>query len=102
MTTDTEIAGLEYVRRRLPFLIDRDEALYAKLDQLYPRDDKTRFTIRYKQDRNGRLFNFMQVTQGPKYRFEFPDTGAVINTARLGDIDGELLGAVLRRVAELG
>ena len=102
ITTDTEVAVFEYVRRRLPFLIDRDEALYAKLDHLYPRDFKTRFTVCYKQDRNGRLFNFMEMHQSPRYRFEFADTGAVINTDRFGDIDQELLGAFTRRVAELG
>jgi hypothetical protein len=102
VTTDTEIAVFDYVRRRLPFLIERDEALYRKLDHLYPRDYKTRFTVCYKQDRNGRLFNFMQMTQGPKYRFEFPDTGTVINTERFSDIDPELLNSYLTRVAELG
>ncbi len=52
--------------------------------------------------RNGRLFNFQEMTQGAKYRFEFPDTGAVVQTATLGDIDQELLAACLKRVAELG
>lgn len=102
VTTETEVAVFEYVRRRLPFLIERDEALYAKLEHLYPRDFKTRFTVCYKQDRNGRLFNFLEMQQGPRYRFEFPDTGAVINTDRLGDIDQELLAAFLQRVKELG
>lgn len=102
ITTETEAAVFEYVRCRLPFLIERDEALYAKLQHLYPRDFKTRFTVCYKQDRSGRLFNFAEMQQGPKYRFEFPDTGAVINTERFGDIDQELLAAFLRRVAELG
>jgi predicted type IV restriction endonuclease len=102
VTTHTEIAVFEYVRRRLPFLIERDEALYGKLEHLYPRDFKTRFTVCYKQDRNGRLFNFTEMAQGPKYRFEFPDTGAVINTDSFRDIDEELLAAFLKRVAELG
>lgn len=102
VTTDTEVMVFEHVRRRLPFLIDRDETLYSKLEHLYPRDFKTRFTICYKQDRNGRLFNFMEMTQGPRYRFEFPDSGAVINTDDLYDIDQELLGTFMKRVAELG
>lgn len=101
-TTETELAVFEYVRHRLPFLIDRDEALYAKLTHLYPRDFKTRFTVCYKQDRNGRLFNFQEMAQGPKYRFEFPDTGTTINTDAFRDIDGELIAAFLKRVAELG
>lgn len=102
ITTETEVAVFEYVRRRLPFLIERDETLYQKLDHLYPRDFKTRFTVCYRQDRNGRLFNFMEMVQGPRYRFEFPDSGAVINTDSFQDIDSELLSAFLKRVAELG
>jgi hypothetical protein len=102
VTTDTELAVFDYVRRRLPFLIPRDETIFAKLQHLYPRDYQTRFTICYKQDRNGRLFNFMQMTRGPKYRFEFPDTNTVFNTDTFGDIDGELLASFLKRVEELG
>jgi hypothetical protein len=102
VTTETEIAVFAYVRQRLPFLIERDEALYEKLEQLYPRDYQTRFTVCYRQDRSGRLFNFTQMTRGPKYRFEFPDTGTVINTDRFADIDAELLGAFMQRVKELG
>lgn len=102
ITTETELAVFEYVRQRLPFLIERDEALYASLAHLYPRDYKTTFTVCYKQDRNGRLFNFQQMAQGSKYRFEFPDTGVVINTESFADIDNELVGAYLKRVAELG
>jgi len=102
ITTETERAVFEYVIRRLPFLIDRDEALYQKLTNLYPRDYKTRFTVCYKQDRNGRLFNFQELSQEPRYRFEFPDTGAVVQTSTLGDIDQELLTAYMKRVAELG
>ena len=102
ITTETEVAVFEYVRRRLPFLIERDESLYAKLEHLYPRDYRTRFSVCYKQDRNGRLFNFTELMHEPRYRFEFPDSGAVISTNRLQDIDAELLSAFMKRVAELG
>lgn len=102
VTTESERAVFDYVVRRLPFLIDRDEVLYQKLTNLYPRDYKTRFTVCYKQDRNGRLFNFQEMTQDPKYRFEFPDTGALVQTNTFGDIDQELLAAYLKRVGELG
>jgi hypothetical protein len=102
ITTETEVTVFDYVRQRLPFLIEREEELFQKLSHLYPRDFKTRFTVCYRQDRNGRLFNFMEMTQGPRFRFEFPDSGVVINTDDLHDIDGELLTTFMRRVAELG
>ena len=37
--------ALAEVIRHLPFLIDRDEALYHKLIHIYFRDDKARLTI---------------------------------------------------------
>lgn len=102
VTTNTEVAVFDYVRRRLPFLIDRDETLYGKLEHLYARDYKTRYSVCYRQDRNGRLFNFTEMSQAPRYRFEFFDSGTVVNTDRLQDIDAELLAAFLKRVEELG
>lgn len=102
VTTEMEKEVFSYVCRRLPFLIDRDEGLYAKLDAIYMRDYKTRFTVCYKQDRSGRLFNFVEMTQSPRFRFEFPDAGATITTDDMREIDAPLLTAFMKRVAELG
>jgi hypothetical protein len=45
----------DHVRHRLPFLIDRDEDLFRKLDNVYFKDFKGVFAVCYKQDRKGRL-----------------------------------------------
>lgn len=55
----------------------------------------------YKQERKGKLFNFREGTEA-KYRFDFPDSDAEIQTDGLSAIDRELLDTFRKRVAELG
>jgi hypothetical protein len=101
VTTEAEKEVYEYVKRRLPFLIDRDEDLFRKLDDVYYRDYKGTFAVSYKQDRKGRLFNFREGAD-ERYRFEFPESGEIMDTNELSDIDDKLLAIFLRRVEELG
>jgi len=101
VTTEAEQEVNDYVRHRLPFLIDRNEDLFRKLDHVYSKDFKGVFALCYKEDRKGRLFNFREGTD-PKYRFEFPESGETITTDNLSDIDEKLLAIFLKRVEELG
>ncbi|HET6762477.1 MAG TPA: hypothetical protein VFH27_02365, partial [Longimicrobiaceae bacterium] len=102
VTTETELGIYEYARTRLAFLV-RDEELFRKLTaNLRYEDFKTTFTVFYKQVRKGRLFNFREAAASPRYRFEFPDVAESVDTDDLADIDGPLLAAFTRRVAELG
>ena len=101
VTTETELRVFDYVKYRLPFLIERDEGLFRKLEHIFMKDYKTVFAICYKQERKGRLFNF-QESIDPKYRFEFTESDVSINTNDLSDIDDELLAVFLQRVEELG
>lgn len=101
VTTEAELQVFNYVKSRLPFLIDRDEDLFKKLNDIFMRDYKTTFTVSYKQERKGRLFNFQEGVT-PKYQFEFPVSDATINTDDLSEIDEELLKAFMSRVEELG
>jgi hypothetical protein len=100
-TTDAELQVFDYVKRRLPFLIDRDDALFGKLDHVFMRDRKVTLIVSYKQERRGKLFNFKE-GKDPKYRFEFAGSGTRIDTNELSDIDNELLAVFLQRVQELG
>ena len=104
VTTEAEIRVFEYVRARLPFLIERDEELYAKLAHVRSVDHKTVFCVFYRQERKGKLFNFTEGSKGPRYRFEFvtPEGAGWVNTDTLSDIDAPLLAAFSARVAELG
>jgi hypothetical protein len=101
VTTEAELEVYDYVRHRLPFLIDRDEDLFRKLDNVYFKDFKGVFALCYKQDRKGRLFNFREGAS-TKYRFEFPESGEIITTDKLSDIDDKLVAIFMKRVEELG
>jgi predicted type IV restriction endonuclease len=101
VTTEAEAEVYDYVKRRLPFLIDRDEDLYRRLDDVNYRDYKGTFTISYKQDRKGRLLNFREGADG-SYRFEFPESGEILVNNDLSEIDDALLAIFMRRVEELG
>ncbi|HEX2204284.1 MAG TPA: hypothetical protein VHG91_13330 [Longimicrobium sp.] len=104
VTTETETRILEYVRTRLPFLIERNEELYRKLSDVRAVDHKTVFCVFYRQERKGKLFNFQQGTRGPRFRFEFvaPEGAQPVITEQISDIDQPLLAAFLARVQELG
>ncbi len=82
VTTEAELEVYNYVRRRLPFLIDRNEDLFRKLEHVYFKDLKGTFAVSYKQDRKGRLFNFREGTE-ETYRFEFPASGETMTTNNL-------------------
>jgi hypothetical protein len=101
LTTEAELEVYDYVRHRLPFLIDRDEDLFRKLDIVYFKDFKGVFAVCYKQDRKGRLFNFREGAD-TKYRFELPESGETIATDELSDVDDKLLSIFMKRVEELG
>jgi predicted type IV restriction endonuclease len=103
VTTETELEVFDYVRRRLPFLIAGDEQLYQRLNHLRPVDYKTVFSVYYKQERKGKLFNFWEGKE-PRYRFEFVALGAgnQVQTDNLSDIDANLLASFRQRVQELG
>ena len=103
VTTEVELFVLDYVRTRLPFLVAGDEALFARLQHVRPIDHKTVFTVFYRQERKGRLFNFRQ-GKDPQYRFDFMGAGGAgtIDTDELAAIDDALLAAFRQRVEELG
>ena len=59
------------------------------------------FSVCYKQERKGKLFNFREGTS-PQYRFEFLGVDANIQTDSLSDIDEPLLASFKKRVQEMG
>lgn len=101
VTTEAELLVYRYVRERLPFLIDRDDDLFAKLEHLHPVDHKTVFSVYYRQERKGKLFNFWETKANP-FNFEFVSEGVTVAGDDLREIDTPLLAAFLRRVGELG
>jgi predicted type IV restriction endonuclease len=104
VTTATEQAVFDYVRTRLPFLIDRNESAFQALRHVRSVDHKTVFCVYYKQERKGKLFDFRETVGSPRLRFQFasPEGGPAINTDSLEDIDSALLAAFNGRVSEMG
>jgi hypothetical protein len=100
ITTETELAIFDHVKARLSFLVE-DEDLFQKVQGIFHKDYKTVFTVCYKQERRGKIFNFREGPNG-EYRFEFPDQAELIETDDLQKIDKPLLQSFLNRVAELG
>ncbi len=100
VTTDTERAVFEHVRSRLAFLVGGDEEAFTRLRHLFPMDYKTVFSVCYKQERKGKLFNFWEGSS-PRYRFEFTG-GESVQTDNLQDVDAQLLAAYRARIADLG
>lgn len=104
ITTETELAVYDYVRTRLPFLIAGDEGLFERLAHVHPIDYKTVFSVYYRQERKGKLFNFWEGKGPQQYRFEFVALGddRVVQTDSLSDIDAKLVASYRQRVEELG
>lgn len=100
-TTEAELEVFDYVKRRLPFLIERDEQIFQQLDRIFMKDRKTRLNVSYKLEQKGKLFSFRE-GEDPKYRFEFSGSDAHIETNNLSDIDEELLRIFMKRIKELG
>jgi hypothetical protein len=59
-TTETELEVFDYVKRRLPFLIDRDDQLFQKLNSIFMKDRKTTLNVSYMREQKGKLFSFRE------------------------------------------
>lgn len=99
VTTEGELAVYQYAIRRLAFLIQEPD-LFLKLNEVRWLDYKTVFSVFYKQERKGKMFNYREGVS-PRHLFDFATTGASVQSNNLEDIDAELLNAFTQRVGEL-
>lgn len=99
-TTEAEMHLYDYVCKRLSFLV-KEESLFDKIENVRWVDHKTVFSVYYKQERKGRLFQFWHGTD-PKYRLQFADEEQSLETNDLHQTDEALLRLFEKRVAELG
>lgn len=70
ITTDEEEYAFKYAKQRLAFLVDSDD-LYEGINNIESKDFKTTFTVYYKKERSGKIFNFTENFDGTK-SFYFP------------------------------
>jgi hypothetical protein len=100
VTTDRELAVYRYVCRRLAFLAT-DEAQFSAVEQVHYRDYVGKFAVYYERNQKGRLFDFVEGSNGYD-KFIFPDPYGEIVTNTMKDIDEPLRATFTRRIRELG
>lgn len=100
VTAEREIAIHAYVRRRLAFLV-ADEVHFSAIEQVHYRDFVGRISIYYDTPGKGRLFDFLEGTDGVD-KFMFPEPFGEIVTNNIYEIDEALRTVFVNRVAELG
>lgn len=98
ITTDRELAVYRYVCRRLAFL-SRDEAHFSAIEQVQHQDFVGKFVVYFRTIRKGRLFEFIEGSNGyDKFIFPAPIGEVVTNTMK--DIDEPLRKIFDQRVRE--
>jgi hypothetical protein len=100
MTTERELAVYRYVCRRLAFLAT-DEYQFAAIEQVQFRDYVGKFAIYYENVRKGRIFDFIEGSNGYD-KFIFPAPFGEILTNTIADIDKPLREMFALRVRETG
>jgi predicted type IV restriction endonuclease len=100
VTTERELAIVAYVRRRLAFLVSED-VLYNAIDQIDYKDFLGKLCVFYNNERNGRLFDYVEANDGIN-KFIFPAPFGEIVTNNLLDIDEPLKATFTARVREMG
>ncbi len=102
ITTDEEMYAYTYAGQRLAFLVKTDEE-YAAIESIMFRDYKTLFVVFYKKERNGKLFTFVENSDGTK-TFNFPAIGKEITCEgrQYKEIDEPLLECFLKAFSEIG
>ena len=100
VTTDREIAVYRYVCRRLAFLAN-DEHEFSAIERVHYRDYLGKFALYYENVRKGRLFDFVEGSNGYD-KFSFPEPFGEIITNAIADIDEPLRVIFTERVREVG
>ena len=98
ITTDRELAVYRYVQRRLAYLA-KDEHQFSAIEQIQHRDYVGKFAVYYENVRKGRLFDFIEGSNGYD-KFIFPEPFGEILTNNIADIDKPLREVFAQRVRE--
>jgi hypothetical protein len=100
VTTERELAIVNYVRRRLAFLVS-DDALFNAIDRVEYKDYVGKLAIYYDKESTGRMFDYIGGADGiDKYIFPAP-YGEII-TSNITDIDEPLQATFTARVRDIG
>jgi hypothetical protein len=100
VTTERELAIVNYVRRRLAFLVG-DDSLFNAIDRVEYKDYLGKLVIYYDKETTGRMFDYIGGADGiDKYIFPAP-YGEII-TNNILDIDEPLKAIFTARVRDIG
>ena len=99
VTTDRELAIVNYVRRRLAFLIS-DEKLFKAIEEVGHKDYIGKLVVFVQKERKGRLFDYIE-GHGGFDKFVFPEPHGEIVTNNILDIDQALLATFTSRAPEV-
>jgi predicted type IV restriction endonuclease len=100
VATERELAIVNYVRRRLAFLVS-DDTLFNAINRVEYKDYVGRLAIYYDKEGRGRMFDYIGGADGiDKYIFPAP-YGEII-TSNITDIDEPLKATFTARVRDLG
>ena len=88
VTTERELAIVNYVRRRLAFSVS-EEVLFNAIERIDHKDYIGKLAVYYDRERKGRSFDFIEGRDGFD-KFIFPDPHGEIVTNNILDIDGPL------------
>ena len=100
ITTERELAILNYVRRRLAFLVS-EEVLFNAIERIDYKDYIGKLVVFYDRERKGWLFDFSEGRDGLD-KFLFPEPYGEITTNNILDIDEPLRAIFTARVREVG
>lgn len=100
ITTEREIAIFGYIRRRLAFLV-AEEAQFNAIEAVHYKDYVGKFAIYYENVRKGRMFDFIEGSDGYD-KYVFPEPFGEIVTNNIYEIDDALRATFIARVRELG
>jgi predicted type IV restriction endonuclease len=100
VTSERELAIVNYIRRRLAYLV-ADETLFAAIDRVDFKDNVGKLVVFYGNERKGRMFDYIEGAEGFD-KFIFPSPYGEIVTKSVIDIDEPLQATFTARVRELG
>ncbi len=100
VTTERELAIVNYVRRRLAFLVS-EEMLFNAIERIDYKDYIGKLVVYYDKERKGRLFDFIEGRDGFD-KFIFAEPYSEIVTNNILDIDEPLQAIFTARVRDIG
>jgi hypothetical protein len=100
VTTERELSIVNYVRRRLAFLVS-EEMLFNAIERIDYKDYIGKLVLYYDRLHKGRLFDFIEGRDGFD-KFIFPEPCGEIVTNNILDIDEPLQAIFTARVREVG